>query len=199
MIGYIYKIVNDDESVCYIGSTSQKITQRFSDHKRHYKQWKDGKVGCCMIYHEFDKYGVDAFTIELVEEIEYTDKCELFKRENYYISSIDCVNKRQAPTGLTRTEYTTQHGKQYRELNKDKIKQYREVNKDKICEYGKQYREVNKDKLNEKQKQYREVNKDKINESQNEKFGCDCGGKFTRSHKLQHLKTKKHQDYINSL
>jgi hypothetical protein len=30
-----------------------------------------------------------------------------------------------------------------------------------------------------------------------EKFSCDCGGKYTRCHKSSHLKSKKHQNYLN--
>ena len=28
---------------------------------------------------------------------------------------------------------------------------------------------------------------------------CDCGGKYTHIHKSHHLKTKKHQKYLNEL
>ena len=41
-------------------------------------------------------------------------------------------------------------------------------------------------------KQYRELNKDIINK----KHICICGGKYTNIHKIQHLKTKKHQQYL---
>ncbi len=42
--------------------------------------------------------------------------------------------------------------------------------------------------------QYRENNKNKINEKHN----CLCGGKYTNTGKSQHVKTKKHCDYINN-
>ena len=45
------------------------------------------------------------------------------------------------------------------------------------------------------QKEYRDANKDKLNE----KFECECGGKFTRCAKSKHLKTHMHQNFINSL
>ena len=43
-------------------------------------------------------------------------------------------------------------------------------------------------------KQYREVNR----ERSNEKFNCECGGKYTRCGKSHHMKTKKHQRYIEA-
>jgi hypothetical protein len=32
----------------------------------------------------------------------------------------------------------------------------------------------------------------------NKKYDCECGGKYTTIHKSRHIKSKKHQDYINS-
>ena len=37
-------------------------------------------------------------------------------------------------------------------------------------------------------------NKDKLKE----KFNCECGGRYTRHHKARHIKSRKHQDYINA-
>jgi len=44
------------------------------------------------------------------------------------------------------------------------------------------------------QKKYKELNKIKLNE----KFNCECGGKYSRTHKANHEKTEKHQSFINS-
>ena len=46
----------------------------------------------------------------------------------------------------------------------------------------------------DKKKAYRDTNKEKINE----KFDCKCGGKFTHQNKSHHIKTKKHQNFLNS-
>ena len=66
-------------------------------------------------------------------------------------------------------------------------------------EYCKAYRLANKEQISEKMKAYCLTNKEQINKKQKEKFNCDCGGKFTRCSKLVHIKTKKHQKYLNSL
>lgn len=34
---------------------------------------------------------------------------------------------------------------------------------------------------------------------QNEKFNCECGGKYTKEHFKEHTKTKRHQNYISNL
>jgi predicted GIY-YIG superfamily endonuclease len=38
MIGSVYKIQSDCASIVYIGSTIQKLTQRFSSHKKKYQR-----------------------------------------------------------------------------------------------------------------------------------------------------------------
>lgn len=45
-------------------------------------------------------------------------------------------------------------------------------------------------------KYYQIKNKDYLHEQKNQKFICNCNGKYTKSNKIQHLKTKKHQQFI---
>ena len=42
---------------------------------------------------------------------------------------------------------------------------------------------------------YRQTHKQQAQQ----KYNCECGSVFTHSHKSEHIKTKKHQNYINSL
>ena len=49
------------------------------------------------------------------------------------------------------------------------------------------------DKYNE----YYAANRDQILAYQNEKFTCECGGKYTRSNKNIHLETKKHKKFVD--
>ena len=79
----IYKITNTINGKCYIGQ-SLYLKKRI---KRHltYKSHKDNLA----LYKAFDKYGVDKFTIEILETID-TEKCnniksELDKLEVFYI------------------------------------------------------------------------------------------------------------------
>ena len=44
-------------------------------------------------------------------------------------------------------------------------------------------------------KEYYITNKDKINE----KFDCECGGKYTHTHKSRHIKTTIHLNFLESL
>eukprot|EP00729_Bicosta_minor_P011501 gene11501-31945_t len=77
--GKIYKIVNDNLSICYIGSTVQPLSVRMSAHQgRHksgsfarYKKW--GKIEDCKIH--------------LIENYPCKDKHELESRERHFIES----------------------------------------------------------------------------------------------------------------
>lgn len=65
-------------------------------------------------------------------------------------------------------------------------------------EYNKQYFQEHQDEILEKNKQYRREHRNEILEKQKQKFTCECGGKYTYTHKALHLKTKKHQKWIAS-
>jgi hypothetical protein len=51
----------------------------------------------------------------------------------------------------------------------------------------------------EYQEQYYINNKEKKNEKRKHKIVCECGGEYSYNNKSQHFKTKKHQNYIQSL
>jgi len=63
----------------------------------------------------------------------------------------------------------------------------------------KQYYEDNKDKIKEHIKKYREDNKDKIKERKSKKCTCECGTIYIHGNKARHIKTIKHQKYLNTI
>ena len=76
-MAYIYKITNDINGKIYIGKTYNSIEKRFKEHckdrlKRKYEQRP--------LYSAMNKYGIEHFHIELLEE---TDNPE--EREKYWI------------------------------------------------------------------------------------------------------------------
>lgn len=76
-MAYIYKITNTINGKMYIGKTEQTIEKRFQQHCRDSK--KDG-FSHRPLYRAMQKYGVEFFSIE---EIEETDSPE--ERETYWI------------------------------------------------------------------------------------------------------------------
>lgn len=66
----------------------------------------------------------------------------------------------------------------------------------KTDEYNKTYYIENKEDLLKKCAIYRNNNKEKIKECFKESFVCECGISYTYNHKLRHMKTIKHQNYL---
>lgn len=74
---YIYRIVNNITNQCYIGKTERSIEKRF---QRHCSNALRGDVS--YLYRSMRKYGVDSFSVHLVEE---TTKDLLNSLESHYI------------------------------------------------------------------------------------------------------------------
>lgn len=80
-MAYIYKIINDINQKIYIGKTEFSIEKRFKEHCRDAFKRKNEKRP---LYDAMKKYGVEHFSVELVEE---TDNPE--EREQYWIKYYD--------------------------------------------------------------------------------------------------------------
>ena len=66
MNGIIYKITNNINNKVYIGKTLNSLEHRFNEHKR------DSRKESCekrLLYSAMKKYGVENFSISLIEEV----------------------------------------------------------------------------------------------------------------------------------
>lgn len=176
---FIYKIYCKDDTITdiYIGYTKH-IQKRWNKHKsncnnENHKEYNNYKYQFIR-----DNGGIANWNIIEIERL-VCDKDEAFIRERYWIETLQTNLNKVIPT---RTD-----------------KEYRENNKQIILEKQKEYRENNKVKICERLKKYYEQNKDKINEKHNEKFTCECGGRYTFGNKSKHFKTKLHQSFVLSL
>ena len=55
---------------------------------------------------------------------------------------------------------------------------------------------INKNIAGRTKQEYKADNREIILEKKKEKFNCECGGKYTRTHKAEHLKSNRHQTYL---
>ena len=78
-MGYIYKITNKVNNKSYIGQTINSVNRRWIEHKRDTKSNKDDFY----LHRAMRKYGVDNFSISIVEEVE--NKL-LNERESFWIN-----------------------------------------------------------------------------------------------------------------
>ena len=181
--GKIYKIepiCDHEDGEIYIGSTTKDyLSQRMVKHKGDYKRWTEGgKASFTRSYIIFDKYGFENCTIILLENVNASCYDDLAAREAYYIKSLMCVNK-SIPLRNKR--------------------EYRNDNKDLYSLWQKKYYENNKKILTERQRRYDETNKNQISEKRKQKYVCECGSVCRKVDKSTHIKTMKHQKYLNTL
>jgi len=124
-VGKIYKIIDNTNVNIYIGSTTQTLNQRLSEHKNKHNRYINNK------YHYVTSFEIiknNNYKIELIKFVIFKDKKKLHQIERFYIENNICVNK----TIPTRT--VKEYGKEYRNINKDQIE---ELNKIKYqCECG---------------------------------------------------------------
>ena len=83
MTGYIYKIINDVNDKLYIGLCTTSIEERFLTHKADSKKRSHEMRP---LYRAMNKYGIEHFSIEMIEEC---DIDVLGEREQYWIAYYD--------------------------------------------------------------------------------------------------------------
>ena len=204
--GQIYQIVDNGFNLCYIGSTIDKLSNRFNSHKAKYKKYKQFGIGAnTSVYELFDKYGVENCKIIWIEDYPCSSKKELEAREGHHQKNNTCLNKNRA--GRSRKEWEEDNKDQiciqqrnWRENNKTHLQQHKkqhyEQNREHYNLLAKQWRENNKEYKNECDKRYREKHKETLREKEKEPFNCVCGATVQRTEKARHCKTQKHQEWL---
>jgi hypothetical protein len=145
----IYKIMDSNGEMVYIGSTTNPLCVRFSNHKCSYKSRANNNT----VYIIFDKYGIENCNIHLIEEYPCNSKQELERREGQIIKSFKCVNKYIA--GRTQKEYYIDNKARHQELmrlwyirQRDILKEKYQQNKTVILAKQKERRQLKKNNNN---------------------------------------------------
>ena len=183
----IYKITDQTTDRIYIGSTIKTLADRLKKHEANCKTWlrNINNIYCT----SYELLEVDDYEIQLIEMFPCEDKTQVELRQGYWQRRLECVNKNIA--GRSRNEW-------YQD-NRDKVlknkREHYQNNRDERLEHAKEYYQKSAKKI----KKYRDDNKEKIQAYKNQKHDCECGGRYTTSHKALHEKTKKRQNFINNL
>lgn len=82
MKGFIYKITNRVNGKVYIGQTHFTVEHRFKQHVKNYNIEHRKQI----LYKAFEKYGLENFDVETIEEV---DCDKLNEREMYWIAYYD--------------------------------------------------------------------------------------------------------------
>jgi len=187
----IYKIVCKDLDIrdAYVGHTTNWI-KRKSAHKKNCNN-QNSKNYNFNIY-KFIRENGNWDNWEMIEIKKYpcNDKREAEAEERRYYEELNANLNRYIP-------YTTNEEKKEQAIKR--TKNWRVKNEDKMKENNKNYYKNNKEEINQKNKNYKDNNKDKINNDKKKKINCECGCKITKNNLSRHLKSKKHQNYINNI
>ena len=144
MKGVVYKIVCNETTETYYGSTVQKLKNRIKQHCWNSKS----SARPCKSKTIIDR---NNFRFEVCEEVFCENRKELLLRERYWIENNDCLNK-FVPL-RTYPEF-------YKD-NQSKILNYKkehyQKNREKILAYKKEYHEKNREKILEKARIRREI------------------------------------------
>ena len=178
--GKIYKLVSNQTTDVYYGSTCQPLCVRMGGHRSDFKRGQQITAKKLLQFNDCQ--------IILIEKFPCDSKEELLSRERFYIENNKCVNK-YIPMG-TVTEWKENHP--------EYTKEYYSANKEKIMNRSKEYYHTNKDGISEKRKEKYDINKVSILEMRKEKITCKCGSIIRKDAKARHELSAKHQIYSNS-
>ena len=128
-ISGIYKITNTITGDCYIGS-SKNIKQRWAVHKCQ-STWKRHSNNPMDI--DMQKYGVDKFSFQILEEVEEAEESFLKVAEQQFIETLKPTYNQMNAKGLNVERY-----KKYKEEYEktDKRKKYKEEYNNQLCCYN---------------------------------------------------------------
>ena len=182
--GKIYCIRNSINDEIYVGSTTQRLSKRFSKHK------SDMKVLSGKLYQKMNNVGIENFYIELIENYPCNSKEELNKREGEYIRKMGTLNYQVS--GRTRQEYREEN----REKEQLRHKVYYANNKEKELERVKKYKENNVEKEKERWKKYNDEHKEYRKQMRSEIIECECGALISRGSLTRHKGRLIHQENL---
>ena len=123
--GTIYKLSTEKSDKVYVGSTTQPINKRFSQHKSDFKV---SSPKCCSCKELLE---LGECKIEALEVLYNCTKRELEIKEQFYLDLLNSVNKKRN-LKLTKEQKKIQ--------NDIKVKRWREANREKYNEQQKNSR-----------------------------------------------------------
>ena len=194
---HFYKIVckNTDITDCYVGHTTD-FTRRKSYHNVVCND-KNNKNHNTYVYQFIrENGGWDNWDVISIKVVGCENNLEARKIERECIEELKPTLNQNKP--FVEAQETKERVKQWHkdnlEYRQEMDREYRVKHKSHIKDIKKQYYENNKQLW----KQYYVDNKQKIGERGQQRFKCECGGRFTHNHRPAHLKTKKHIDFMHS-
>jgi len=182
--GKVYKIINENNEIIYIGSTAEeKLCKRYA---KHYLKAPNNKI---ILIENYPCNSKEELLMREQQIIE--DHSNLLNKIRAYISEED-KKEYKIEYYKNNKDETLEKQKEYYKNNKDiiseKHKEYYEENRTEILEYQKEYYKNYKNEKLEYKKEYYENNKNQILK----KVKCEyCNCEITKNHLKRHQKSQK--------
>jgi hypothetical protein len=169
--GKIYRITDKGANKVYIGSTYKNLKDRFRRHRNMYHHYLRGHLNYVSVFMIFEEFGIENCEIQLIEAYPCETLKELRKKEGEHIIGNTCVNRKIS--GRSQRDWYTDN----KEYVQNRYKRYYEKNHERLCEAFSLYYKHRKDHINQK-------------------FDCQCGGKYTFVNKNKHRKSIKQKNVV---
>lgn len=196
----VYRLIYNNITY-YVGSTTN-MRQRKSAHKHNSKNEKGEKYNMEIYKFIRDNGGWDKWDMVLIEsypECKSSDELRKHERTHYDIYMPELNSMRPFITVDEKNERIKHYSVLYREDNKEKITndkaEYYSNNRGRILEKKSREYALNSDR----HRQYYLDNSIIINLKMMERCMCECGGTYSKRHRIVHQKTKKHIDIMTAL
>ena len=132
-----YKILNSETDDIYVGSTTQKLSKRMTNHRTQAKRGKNH-----LLYQKMREIGDDKFYIELVEDYPCDSLEQLNKREGEWIRQIETLNEKVA--GRTKQEYANDN----RDIKNQKARERYQENREQELERSRNCYQKDRERTN---------------------------------------------------
>jgi len=152
--GLIYKIINLINGKIYIGQTVKTLKKRWNEHK-HDAHNKKRKLYNSHLYESIRKYDIENFSTEEIEVC--NSQNELDKREDYWISFYDSMNRNKG--------YNLKRGGSRGKLSEESIRKLRKSLKKYYQEHPEMCKEISERMKDDKNPMKRLEVRKKLSES----------------------------------
>jgi hypothetical protein len=180
LITVIYKIVCNDLSIteCYVGHTTDFVRRKWS-HKRN-TVFENGRDYNFKVYVTIrNNGGWDNWTMIEIEEYPCKDVNDAKKKEREWFGNLNSKLNTLYPQRTDQEYYID--------------------NRERIVANVRKYADNNKVKINKRERLHRISHKEENSIRRSKRIICECGIEINLDHKSRHLKTKVHNDNLNTL
>ena len=189
-----YRLVCKDLEVSdfYIGHTTD-FKSRKNKHRKNCKNPNNPNFNAYLYRVIRENGDIENWDMVLIETLKCENRLEALKRERELIEQMKPTLNQLRPyrTEEELIESRIKQNERKRQDRKENLEKYREIDRVKYLK--------RREQALKRASEYYQENKDRINKHEKEHITCECGAIITRGGNSQHVKTKKHQDYLNSI